>query len=105
MFDFSHRASSDRGQGLHVHHLVTVTDTPETLHAPVHLRFNQRTEEFLLEDAFGLDKSTGGRGVLMGKILEVAFPALIADRAIQRMISQNKFENMRQFASGLSFGW
>ena len=29
----------------------------------------------------------------MGKILKVAFPALIADRAIQRMIGQDEFEH------------
>ena len=51
------------------------------------------TEIFLLENALGLDKSAGGRGVFMGKILEVALSALIADRAIQRMIGQDEFEH------------
>ena len=31
--------------------------------------------------------------VLVGKVLKVALPALIADRAIQRMIGQDEFEH------------
>ena len=42
VLDFGHRASSDRGEGLDVHHLVAVADTAQTLHATVHLRFDER---------------------------------------------------------------
>ena len=134
----------DRGQGLDVHHLVAVADTTQTLHAAVHLRFDQGTEILFLENALGFEETAGGSGVFMGKILKVALAALIADRTIQRMIGQDEFEHrfvgiihdaswrselpchlspivlqevwsfgifststrhMRQFASGLSFGW
>ena len=93
VLNFGHRASSDRGEGLDVHDLVAVADTTQTLHATVHLRFDQGAEIFLLENALGFRKPAGGRGVFMGKILEVALPALIADRAIQRVIGQDEFEH------------
>src|SRR6185436_4704670 len=89
--DLRHRASSDRCEGLHVHHFVAVADATQTLHATVHLCFDQRTKIFLLENTLGLGKSAG-RGVLMGEVLEVASSTLVADRAIQRMIRQNEFE-------------
>ncbi len=40
-----------------------------------------------------VSSNLAGGGVLMGKILEVALPALIADRAIQRMIGQDEFKH------------
>src|SRR5262245_42866529 len=47
-FDFRHCAAAGGGQGFHVHHLVAVANAAETLHATVHLRFDERAEILLL---------------------------------------------------------
>ena len=65
MLDFGHRASSGRGEGLDVHHLVAVADTTQTLHTTVHLRFDKGAEIFLLENTLGFRKPAGGCGVFM----------------------------------------
>lgn len=51
-----------------------------------------RAEIFFLEDAFGFNESARGR-VLMGEILKIAFPSLIADRTIERMIGEDELEH------------
>src|SRR6476646_2822499 len=47
--DLGHRSSSNWGESLDVHHLVAITDTTQTLHATVHLRFDQRAKIPFLE--------------------------------------------------------
>ena len=91
VLDFRHGAATGRCQCLDVHHFIAVSDAAETLHAAIHLGLDQRTEILLGKHALGFNEPAGGR-VLMGKILKVAFPALIADRAIKRMVGEDKFE-------------
>jgi hypothetical protein len=93
VFDLGHGAAPHRSQRFHVHDLIAIPDAAQTLHTAVHLRFDEGAEVLFLEDAFGFRKPAGRRGVLMREILEVAFAALVADRAIQRMVGQDEFQD------------
>jgi hypothetical protein len=92
VLDFRHGAAADRRQRFDVHDFIAVSDTAEALHATIHLRFDERTEILLLKDAFGFDESAGG-GVLVREVLKIAFPPLIADRTVQRMIGQDELKH------------
>src|SRR6187455_3381516 len=78
VFDFSHGPATDRRQRLDVHHLVAVSDATEALHAAIHLRFDERTEILLLEDALGFNEPAGRR-VFVRKVLKIALSPLVAD--------------------------
>jgi hypothetical protein len=93
MFDLRHGSTAGRGERLDIHDLVAIPHATETLHAPVHLRFDQRTEVFLRKDPLDLDKPARRRRVLMREVLKIASAPLIADRTIQRVVGQNEFQH------------
>jgi hypothetical protein len=129
MLDLGHGAAPGGREGFHIHDFVAIANATQALHAAIHLRFDQRAEIFFLENAFGFGESAARGRILMGKILQIAAAALVANRTIEGMIrdvavrtlipsstgvlhavcSLGIFsistKHMRQFASGFSFGW
>ena len=93
VFDLRHGSAADRSERLHVHDFIAVADAAEALHATIHLRFDQRAEVFFLENALRFGEPARRCGVLMGEVLQVALPALVADGAVQRMIRENEFQH------------
>jgi len=93
VLDLGHRPAAGRRQRFDIHHFVAVPHAAQALDAPVHLRLDQRAEVLLLEHPLDLDEPAGGRRVLMRKILQVAAAALVADRAVQRMVGQDKLQH------------
>ena len=69
VFDLGHCPAADRRQRLDVHDFIAITDATQTLHAAVHLRFDERAEIFFLKDALGFDEAAGGRGIFDAKSL------------------------------------
>ena len=61
VFDLGHGAAAHRSQRLHVHDFIAIPDATQTLHAAVHLRFDERAEVLFLEDAFGFREPAGRR--------------------------------------------
>ena len=91
--DLGQRTPSDGGQGARVHHFVAIPHAAHTRHAPIHLRLNDGTKVLFRKYALQfLEPADGGR-VFVRKILQVTAAALIAHRAIQRMIAQQQFQH------------
>ena len=74
--DFGHEADAARAQD-----------------AAVHRGLDQRAEIFVLDRALVLAEAALIDAVGHGLVLQIAFAALIADRAIERMIDQQKLHH------------
>src|SRR5262249_61942664 len=61
--------------------------------AAVHRRLDQRAEILVLDCALVLGKAAGVDAIAHRLVLEVALTALVADRAIQRMVDQKELHH------------
>src|SRR5262249_8679979 len=61
--------------------------------APVHDGLDQHPYVFVLDRALVLVEAAGIDAIGHGLVLQVAFPALVADRAIQRVIDQQELHH------------
>src|SRR6201999_3974410 len=68
-------------------------DAARALDAAVHRGFDQRTEILVLDRALVLRVAAGIGAVAQGLVLQVALAALVADRAIQRMVDQQELHH------------
>ncbi len=68
-------------------------DAARALDAAVHRGLDQRAEIFVLDRALVLGEAGGVDAIAHRLILQVALPALVADRAIQRMVDQQEFHH------------
>ena len=84
-------AAVDRAQILHPGHFRCKPDAARTMDAAGHGRLDQRTHVLFRDGAFQLKITAGAGPVGHGLILQITFAALIADRAIQRMIDKKEF--------------
>ncbi|MGY3409558.1 hypothetical protein ACVWZV_005671 [Bradyrhizobium sp. GM5.1] len=74
-------------------HFRREADAAGALDAAVHRGLDQRAEIFVLDRALVLGEAAGVDTVAHRLVLEVALAALIADRAIQRMVDQKEFHH------------
>ena len=79
------RAAGDFGHEAHA---------TRTLYTTRHLGFDQRADVFVRHHALALGKTRHRAAVAHRQILQLALAALIADRAIQRMVDQQKFHHV-----------
>ena len=63
------------------------------MNAAVHLRFDQRTDVFVLDRPLVLTETVLVDAIRHGLILEVAFSALVADRTVERMVDEQEFHH------------
>ncbi len=63
------------------------------LDAAVHRGLDQRTQIFVFDGALVLGETAGVDTIAHRLVLQIALAALIADRAIQRMVDQQKFHH------------
>ena len=59
----------------------------------VHVGADQRPEIFVLDRALVVLEAAGVEAVGHGLVLQIAFAALVADRAVERMIDEQEFEH------------
>ena len=69
------------------------TDAARALDAAVHRGLDQRAQIFVLDRALVLGKARGVGAVAHRLVLQVALAALVADRAVQRMVDQQEFHH------------
>ena len=68
-------------------------DAARALDAAVHRGLDQRAEIFVLDGALVLGEARGVDPVAHRLVLQIALAALVADRAIQRVVDQQKFHH------------
>ncbi len=68
-------------------------DAARALDAAVHRGLDQRAQIFVLDRALVLGKAAGVDAIAHRLVLQVALAALIADRAIQRMVDQQELHH------------
>src|SRR5205807_2176021 len=68
-------------------------DAARALDAAVHRGLDQRAEIFVLDRALVLGEAAGVDTVAHRLVLQVALAALVADRAIQRMVDEQEFHH------------
>ena len=103
----------DIGADLHVlaatrgTHLLDARDVLAKTHAARavdaarHVGRHQRTYVLVLDDALALDEARDVAAETQRQVLQLAFPALIADRAVQRVVDQQEFHGGALRADGL----
>src|SRR4029079_9230520 len=69
------------------------TDAARALDAAVHRGLDQRAQIFVLDRTLVLGKARGIDTVAHRLVLQVALAALVTDRAIQRVVDQQKFHH------------
>src|SRR6185295_16576509 len=68
-------------------------DAARALDAAVHRGLDQRAEILVLDSALVLGEAAGVDAIAHRLVLQVALAALVADRAIQRMVDQQEFHH------------
>ena len=86
-------AAADGAELLDAGNLGHEADAARAMDAAGHIGFDQRPEIFVLHRALVVGEAAGIEAVGHGLVLQIAFPALVADRAIERVIDQQKFEH------------
>ena len=86
-------ATADGAELLHARDLGHETHTARAVDAAIHEGADQRPEIFVLDRALVVLEAAGVEAVGHGLILQIAFAALVADRAVERMIDQQEFEH------------
>ena len=86
-------AAADGAELRYTRDLGRKTHTASALDATVHRSLDQRAEIFVLDGALVLMEAAGIDAVSHRLILQIALAALVADRAIQRMIDQKEFHH------------
>ena len=92
--DHAVRAAHPHAQGLHVHAFIAHPHAAETKNAPRSIVINELRPLFLRPVNLFLHKAAGIRAVAEHHVLQLALAALVAHRAIQRMIRQQKFQHV-----------
>ena len=67
--------------------LFVESNAPGAVNASVHVGDDQRTDVFILDGSFELVVSSLLKSIVVTVVLKVAFSSLIANGAVERMIS------------------
>jgi hypothetical protein len=81
-------AATDRADLLDARDLLGKTDAAGAMDAPRHHRLDQRPHVFLGHRALVLDVARVALAVVEALVLQVALTALVADRAVERMVDE-----------------
>ena len=84
-------AAAGGAQFLDPRDLVAETHTAGAVDAAGHVRGDQRSQVLVLDDALLLRVTGHAAPVTHGQVLQLALPALIADRAVQGMVDEQEF--------------
>ena len=112
--DFHILATARGAQFLNPAHFGSEADAAGALDAAGHLGLHQRADVFIFDGALVFHEAVVGFAIGHGLVLQIAFAALIANRAIQRVVDKQEFhdafagllhlrgagENFRRFAIG-----
>ena len=86
-------AAADGAKLLDAPHFGHEADAARAVDAAVHVGVDQGAEIFLLHRALIVLEAAGVEAIGHGLVLQIAFAALVADRAIERVIDQQEFEH------------
>ena len=86
-------AAADGAELLDAGDLGHEADAARAVDAARHEGLDQRPEIFVLDRALVVLEAAGVEAVGHGLILQIAFAALVADRAIERVIDQQEFHH------------
>ncbi len=75
--------------------VLVVAHAPVTLDATVHLMIDERAQVLVREGAFAKAVASVGMAGHDGHVLEVAFPTLVADGTIVRVVCHEPFDDAR----------
>src|SRR5208337_3659458 len=89
--DFHVLAAGGGAEVGHAGHFRNEPDTSRAVDATVHRRLHQRAEVLVRHRALVFGVAGVVHAIAHGLVLQVALTALVADRAIQRMVDQQKF--------------
>ena len=84
-------ASARRAKHFYAGHFSRETDTTRAMNAACHVGFDERPKIFVGDRAFVFLETRMVEPVGHRLVLKIALAALIADRAVQRMIDQQEF--------------
>src|ERR1700733_2058326 len=91
--DFHVLAAADGAELRHAGDLGGEADATRALDAAVHRSLDQRAEIFVFNRTFVLAVAAAVHAIGHGLVLQIAFTALVADRAVERMIDQQKLHH------------
>ena len=92
--DLGMLAAVDHAQLHHAGHLLAEAHAAGAVDAAVHLAHrNQRPHVFVKHDALLFGVTRGGGTVAHRQVLQLAFAALVANRAVQRVVDEQKFHH------------
>ena len=86
-------AAADGAQFLDAGHFRHEADAARAMDAAVHERLDQRADVLLFDRALVLDVARAAEAVGHRLVLQVALTALVADRAVERMVDQQEFHH------------
>ena len=86
-------AAADRAELFHASDLGHEAHTARAVDAAIHVGADQGPEIFVLDRALIVLEAAGVEAISHGLILQIALPALVADRAVERMIDEQEFEH------------
>ena len=86
-------AATDDAEVFHARDFRREADAPRAVNAAIHKGLNERPHVLLGDGAFFIGEAAVSASVSERLILEVAFAALVADRAVQRMIDELNFHH------------
>ena len=86
-------AAADSAEFRNSGDLAGKPDAARALNATRHDRFDQRPDIFVLDRALVFLVAAGIHAIGHGLVLQIAFAALIANRAIERMVDQQEFHH------------
>ena len=86
-------AAADGAQFLDTRHFRHEADAARAVDAPVHERLDQRADVLLFDGALVLDVARAAEAVGHRLVLQIALAALVADRAVERMIDKQEFHD------------
>src|SRR5262249_36452872 len=86
-------AAPDGAELRHAGDLGHEADAARAVDAPIHDGLDQNPDILVLDRALVLLESAGIDAVGHGLVLQVAFSALVADRAVERMVDQQEFHH------------
>ncbi len=86
-------AAADGAELRHAGDLAGEADAARALDAARHDGLDQRADIFVLDRALVFLVAAGIHAIGHGLVLQIAFAALVADRAIERMVDQQEFHH------------
>ena len=91
--DFRVLAAPNRADFRNTRHFLRKADTTRAMDAARHHGFHQRAHILVFNSALIIVKTTGIAAKAQCLVLQVAFAALVANRAIQRVINEQKLHH------------